>query len=79
MHFFYLNSIFFLATHDNLIHTSGYNLINLFQDCVEDTNHDPLSAPSVTSPGSLDPKLDKKKPNENVCLADNSLLVCILF
>nr|XP_049707322.1 sorting nexin-32 isoform X3 [Helicoverpa armigera] len=46
-------------------------------DCVEDTNHDPLSAPTPQTPGSADPKLDKKKPNENVCLADNSLLVDI--
>lgn len=47
----------------------------LFQDCVEETNHDPLSAPAVTSPASVDTKLEKKKPNENVSLADNSLLV----
>ncbi|XP_050558017.1 sorting nexin-6 isoform X1 [Spodoptera frugiperda] len=48
-----------------------------FSDCVEETNHDPLSAPAAQTPGSIDPKLEKKKPNENVSLADNSLLVDI--
>lgn len=49
-------------------------------DCVEETNHDPLSSHTSSAPqtpGSADPKLDKKKPNENVSLADNSLLVDI--
>ncbi|PZC76393.1 hypothetical protein B5X24_HaOG204692 [Helicoverpa armigera] len=53
------------------------SIIIYMTDCVEDTNHDPLSAPTPQTPGSADPKLDKKKPNENVCLADNSLLVDI--
>ncbi|KAF9417069.1 hypothetical protein HW555_005767, partial [Spodoptera exigua] len=46
-------------------------------DCVEETSHDPLSAPAAQTPGSIDPRLEKKKPNENVSLADNSLLVDI--
>ncbi|CAG9134301.1 unnamed protein product [Plutella xylostella] len=45
-------------------------------DCVEDTNSDPLSVPAA--PVDLDnTKLDKKRPSENVSLADNSLLVDI--
>ncbi|CAG4949522.1 unnamed protein product [Parnassius apollo] len=46
-------------------------------DCVEETNHDPLSAPPVTSPSPSENKTEKKKPSENVSLADNSLLVDI--
>ncbi|XP_064076034.1 sorting nexin-32 isoform X1 [Vanessa tameamea] len=46
-------------------------------DCVEESNHDPLSVPAVSTPSSGDIKPEKKKPNENVSLADNSLLVDI--
>ncbi|XP_061727753.1 sorting nexin-32 isoform X2 [Cydia pomonella] len=48
-------------------------------DCVEETNHDPLSAPtmSIPSPSAGDTVVEKKKPSENVSLADNSLLVDI--
>lgn len=53
------------------------NLCNLLQDCVEDGNNDPLSVPPLSPPssGGGDTKVDKKKPSENVSLADNSLLV----
>lgn len=44
---------------------------------MEDSNQDPLLAPAVSSPASADPKVDKKKPSENVSLADNSLLVSL--
>lgn len=55
--------------------TSRFTVI--FQDCVEESNHDPLSAPAQTPPSAAgDLKIDKK-PSENVSLADNSLLVSI--
>ncbi|KAI5640463.1 PX domain-containing protein [Phthorimaea operculella] len=49
-------------------------------DCVEETTPDPLSAQSALSaqsPAGGDTKVEKKKPNENVSLADNSLMVDI--
>lgn len=50
-----------------------------FQDCVEESNHDPLSAPTQTPPSVVgDIKIDKK-PSENVSLNDNSLLVSTYF
>lgn len=57
------------------------NLCNLLQDCVEDGNNDPLSVPPLSplSSGGGDTKVDKKKPSENVSLADNSLLVCTVL
>ncbi|KAH9628767.1 hypothetical protein HF086_005392 [Spodoptera exigua] len=63
----------------NLFANIQYNmkppLFPFQKDCVEETSHDPLSAPAAQTPGSIDPKLEKKKPNENVSLADNSLLI----
>lgn len=54
-------------------------LMCYLKDSVDDNNHDPLSVPPVSPPSSGEIKPDKKKPSENISLADNSLLVSFIL